>query len=137
MVRLCGTFGCALPDLHKGLHEVTIPLSRRKKTRPFVEKKEKIEKDEIVDICHVDDEVIAASKEPIQSTIGLHIVRKYVKVLWDGSDLVDGRSRWFKGTVVAFKPKTRVFLVHYRDGDKRWERIFDKHGMLLSRCKMS
>lgn len=49
---------------------------------------------------------------------------KEIKVLWDGSKLFDGRSRWF----VAFKPKTRKFLVHYRDGDKRWEKILDESG---------
>ena len=130
MARLCGTFGCTLPDMHKGLHEVKTPLPRKKKTCTIVRK------EEVVDICYVDGEVVAASKTPIQSMIGLYIIHKDIKVLWDGSELVDGRSRWFKGTVVAFKPKTRTFLVDYRDGDKRWERIIDKNGLLLPRCKM-
>jgi hypothetical protein len=116
--------------MHKGLHEVKAPLPRKKNTCIIVRT------EEVVDIRHVDGEVIAASKTSIQSMVGLYIIRKDIKVLWDGSELVDGRSRWFKGTVVAFKPKTRTFLVHYRDGDKRWERIIDKNGLLLPRCKV-
>jgi hypothetical protein len=116
--------------MHKGLHEVKALLPRKKNTCTIVRS------EEVVDICHVDGEVVAASKTPIQSMIGLYIIRKDIKVLWDGSELADGRSRWFKGTVVAFKPKTCTFLVHYRDGDKRWERIIDQNGLLLPRCKV-
>jgi hypothetical protein len=130
MARLCGTFGCTLPDMHKGLHEVKTTHLRKCRTIA------KRTAEEVVDICHVDGEVVAASNTPIQSMIGLYIIHKDIKVLWDGSELVDDRSRWFKGTVVAFKPKTRTFLVHYRDGDKRWERIIDKNGLLLPRCKV-
>lgn len=117
--------------MHKGLHEVKTTLPRKRYICTSVRRTE-----EIVDICHVDGEVVAASKTPIPSMVGLYIIRKDVKILWSGLELADGRGRWFKGTVVAFKPKTRTFLVHYRDGDKRWERIVDKNGLLLPRCKM-
>lgn len=66
MARLCGTFGCTLPDMHKGLHEVKTSLPRKKKTCTIVRK------EEVVDICYVDGEVVAASKTPIQSMLGLY-----------------------------------------------------------------
>jgi hypothetical protein len=118
--------------MHKGLHQVNVTLRRKRNTCTIA----KTTAEEVVDICHVDGEVVAASNAPIQAMIGLYSIRKDVKVLWDGLELMDGRSRWFKGTIVAFKPKTRCFLVHYRDGDKRWERLVDKNGILLPRCKM-
>ena len=65
MVRLRGT----LPDMHMGLHEVKTGCNRPR--RKNVRRTE-----EVVGICrthtYVDGEVVAASKAPIQSMIGLY-----------------------------------------------------------------
>lgn len=119
---------CNRPDMHP----ISASDSRRQKQSTCPS----LNRIEIVELSHVDGQVIVAPRAPIKCTIGLQIIGEDIKVLWNGSELFDGRSRWYKGKVVAFKPKTRKYLIHYRDGDKRWEKIFDDDGMLLSTCKM-